>query len=84
MNEILFDLTKPHCLACGKEMKHNVPRLGDAGGWIHSDTGFPLCGQRPPIDIVFLEDPHVLRVGHIGVTYQTPRMAIPSHDKAHT
>lgn len=31
------------CGECGKEMRHNVPRLGDSGGFVHADTGSFLC-----------------------------------------
>lgn len=32
------------CQTCGKEMAHNVPRLGDGGGFIHKDSGKFECG----------------------------------------
>lgn len=34
----------PYCADCGKDMKHNVPRLGPDGGWVHADTGQLSCG----------------------------------------
>lgn len=32
-------------------MRHNVPRLGSAAGWVHEDTGKPTCepGATKPI-----------------------------------
>lgn len=42
---------QPYCMNCGKPMKHNVPRLGPDGGWVHADTGYPLCGKPPSIEI---------------------------------
>lgn len=38
----LFNKDKPHCAICGKPARHNVPRLGPDGGWIHQD-GTHLC-----------------------------------------
>lgn len=38
-----------YCGHCFKAMRHNVPRLGAAGGWVHADTGYVLCGPRPEI-----------------------------------
>lgn len=29
-------------------MRHNVPRLGPAGGWVHADTGSLNCGPYVP------------------------------------
>lgn len=31
------------CSNCGEEMKHNVPRLGAAGGFVHKATGRSEC-----------------------------------------
>jgi uncharacterized phage protein (TIGR01671 family) len=36
------------CGHCGKEMAHNVPRLGDAGGFIHKGTGKFECKISKP------------------------------------
>ncbi len=34
------------CGKCGKEARHNVPRLGEAGGFTHAD-GSPICVTAP-------------------------------------
>lgn len=46
-----------YCQKCHKEMRHNVPRLGPAGGWVHADTGYVLCGPRPEQAITCSLDP---------------------------
>ena len=37
------------CGHCGKKMAHNVPRLGDAGGFVHKETGKFECSNKNPI-----------------------------------
>jgi uncharacterized phage protein (TIGR01671 family) len=37
------------CGHCGKEMSHNVPRLGDSGGFVHKNTGKFECANEKPI-----------------------------------
>lgn len=34
------------CAKCGLPMRHNVPRLGDAGGWVHADNGSFDCPRQ--------------------------------------
>jgi hypothetical protein len=34
----------PTCARCGKPARHNVPRIGAAGGWVHED-GSHLCTE---------------------------------------
>jgi len=34
------------CGKCGREMVHNVPRLGKDGGFVHKDTGSFLCDDE--------------------------------------
>lgn len=46
------------CLGCGKEMRHNVPRLGAAGGYVHADTGSPLCGPAKPVQWQLAAESH--------------------------
>jgi uncharacterized phage protein (TIGR01671 family) len=36
------------CGNCGKEMSHNVPRLGDSGGFVHKETGKFECKISKP------------------------------------
>jgi hypothetical protein len=33
------------CEKCGHAMRHNVPRLGDAAGFVHAATGDFLCSR---------------------------------------
>lgn len=33
----------PICMKCGQKMRHNVPRMGDDGGFIHDTTNELLC-----------------------------------------
>ena len=35
----------PFCGDCGKPIRHNVPRLGEAGGWVHAETGSLSCAE---------------------------------------
>ena len=35
------------CAKCGSEMAHNVPRLGDGGGFIHKAAGKYECKNEP-------------------------------------
>lgn len=46
--------TQPHphptCGNCGNEMGHNVPRLGDSGGFVHKETGMFECFPKNPIN----------------------------------
>jgi hypothetical protein len=39
----------PYCMKCGKAMRSNVPRMGDAGGFVHADTGSLVCGPVQPL-----------------------------------
>jgi len=34
------------CGHCGKEMTHNVPRLGNSGGFVHKETGKFECSPK--------------------------------------
>ena len=34
---------EPTCGHCGKKMRHNCPRIGDEGGFVHDDTGEFYC-----------------------------------------
>ena len=33
------------CGLCGKPMRHNIPRLGNSGGFVHAETGDFGCGE---------------------------------------
>lgn len=37
------------CMECGEPMRHNVPRLGPDGGYIHAKTGRFSCADKPDI-----------------------------------
>ena len=37
-----------YCMSCGGKMRHNVPRLGPAGGFVHVSNGDFLCEPREP------------------------------------
>ena len=49
MNAKLFSKESPDkstgywCADCGRAMRFNVPRLGEGGGFVHSDTGLLGC-----------------------------------------
>lgn len=54
------DGEKATCGVCGKPARHNVPRLGPAGGWVHAHDGSHLCdatyivgGKVQPIPSAF-------------------------------
>ena len=40
---MLTDDQEPTCGHCGKKMRHNCPRIGDEGGFVHGDTGEFYC-----------------------------------------
>jgi len=40
------------CVKCEKPMRHNVPRLGDSAGYVHSDTGSPVCAEDILEDLI--------------------------------
>lgn len=35
------------CGQCGAELVHNVPRLGNAGGFVHKSSGKVQCDMAP-------------------------------------
>jgi len=39
------------CPICKEPMKHNIPRMGDAGGFVHTKTGSFKCSidKQPPV-----------------------------------
>jgi hypothetical protein len=41
----------PFCAWCKKPMRHNVPRLGATGGWVHAENGSLTCAN---VDLVRL------------------------------
>lgn len=38
----------PRCLKCGMPMRHNVPRLGPDGGFVHAASGSLECNMSEP------------------------------------
>ena len=47
------------CGDCGREMIHNIPRLGDNGGFIHKENHSYMCPPRNPsgeVGVIFLTD----------------------------
>ncbi len=58
IGSFLFTYNPAHklgtCGNCGHEMTHNVPRMGDAGGWVHLHGGLecpaPAEGETPETD----------------------------------
>jgi hypothetical protein len=49
LNKIRFPHNPAHtsgtCCNCGKELVFNVPRMGEAGGFIHKDTYEFICPE---------------------------------------
>ena len=39
------------CQLCGDTMRHNVPRLGDSGGFVHDKTSQYQCGPRIELSV---------------------------------
>jgi hypothetical protein len=54
----LVVLQGPTCGACGLPMRHNVPGLGDAGGWVHAYSGQFSCEpESKPSPQIYPEKP---------------------------
>ena len=47
------------CADCGKEMVHNVPRLGSRGGYVHKDTMQMECNTPHTQEAPHVSRPHV-------------------------
>lgn len=48
------------CMDCGDAMRHNVPRMGPEGGWVHKSTGSLLCGPRKEVQWTVSSDTNYL------------------------
>jgi hypothetical protein len=50
MNEVTYPWNPAHpvgtCAKCGAEMAYNVPRTGPNGGYVHKETGKPICREN--------------------------------------
>lgn len=58
------------CADCGRSMRHNVPRLGPAGGFVHADTSSVNCGPYVPPTISIAgpaQDPAVAATERVRV-----------------
>ncbi len=43
------------CSRCKAPMRHNVPRLGSAGGFVHAETGKFECADGQMSNVVYQE-----------------------------
>lgn len=67
------------CGKCGKAMRYNVPRLGPAGGFVHADTGSPMCAKETAVEAQRqseLPAPAGSTIAHIGARIEREKQRI--------